>query len=166
MLRLSDIIWAFWGFNCASNFAFLRPFLFCKGICKVHMCNGLEILVPKHLWKSKIGPIQLILATKCYVTFFLGHPVDLYEISTQIASFTTFVVESISPTKNFGNGLGNTGIGAQSVSLTKPPHSLKSKRHSLGFVSMTISLSPGPSQWLLVFPKYIAAYNCMVVPSN
>ena len=33
-------------------------------------CNGLEILVPQHLWKSKIGPLQLILATKRYVTFF------------------------------------------------------------------------------------------------
>ena len=65
------------------------------------------------------------------------------------------------PTKYVGGQSGNTGcIGTLSVSLTKPPHSLKS-RHSLGFVSMTISLSPQPSQWLLVLPKYIAAYNCM-----
>ena len=75
MLWLSDIIWAFWGSNCTSNFAFFRPFLFWKGICKVHRCSELKILVPKHLWKSKIGPLQLILATKHYVTFFLGHPV-------------------------------------------------------------------------------------------
>ena len=86
MIRLSDIIWAFWGFNCASNFVFLRPFLFCKGICKVHRCNGLEILVPKHLWKSKIGPIQLIWATKCYVTFLLGHPVHIFSFHSMIVS--------------------------------------------------------------------------------
>ena len=51
---------AFWGLS----------FFFWMGICKVPRCNGLEILVPKHLWKSKIGPLQLILATKRYVTFF------------------------------------------------------------------------------------------------
>ena len=77
MLRWYLIIKAFWGFNCASNFAFLRPFLFCKGICKVPRCNGLKILAPKHLWKSKIGALQLIWATKRYVTFFLGHPVHM-----------------------------------------------------------------------------------------
>ena len=36
---------------------------------------GLEILIPKHPWKSKIGLLQPILAAKRYVTFFLGHPV-------------------------------------------------------------------------------------------
>ena len=45
------------------------------GICKLLRYNGLKILVPKHLWKSKIGPLQLILATIRYVPFFLGHPV-------------------------------------------------------------------------------------------
>ena len=80
MLRWYLIIKAFWGFNCASNFAFLRPFLFCKGICKVPRCNGLKILAPKHLWKSKIGALQLIWATKRYVTFFLGHPVHYFVI--------------------------------------------------------------------------------------
>ena len=50
--------------------AFFRPFLFWKGICKVPRCNGLDILVPKHLWQSKIGPLQLILATNRYVSFF------------------------------------------------------------------------------------------------
>ena len=57
--------------------AFLRPFWFWMGISKVTRWNGLEILVPKHLWKSKIGPLQQILDTKRYVSFFLGHPVDL-----------------------------------------------------------------------------------------
>ena len=36
----------------------------------------LEILIPKHPWKSKIGLLQPILAAKRYVTFFLGHPVS------------------------------------------------------------------------------------------
>ena len=36
---------------------------------------GLEILIPKHPWKSKIGLLQTILAAKRYVSFFLGHPV-------------------------------------------------------------------------------------------
>ena len=31
---------------------------------------GLEILIPKHPWKSKIGLLQPILAAKRYVTFF------------------------------------------------------------------------------------------------
>ena len=38
---------------------------------------GLEILIPKHPWKSKIGLLQPILAAKLYVTFFLGHPVHI-----------------------------------------------------------------------------------------
>ena len=59
--------------ECAR--AFLRPFWFWMGISKVTRWNGLEILVPKHLWKSKIGPLQQILDTKRYVSFFLGHPV-------------------------------------------------------------------------------------------
>ena len=59
--------------ECAR--AFLRPFWFWMGISKVDRWNGLEILVPRHLWKSKIGPLQQILDTKRYVSFFLGHPV-------------------------------------------------------------------------------------------
>ena len=70
------IIEAFWGFNCAYNFAFLMPFLFWEGICTMPRCNRLKILVPKHQWKSRIRPLQLISATKRYVTLFLGHPVD------------------------------------------------------------------------------------------
>ena len=31
---------------------------------------GLEILIPKHPWKSKIGLLQTILAAKRYVSFF------------------------------------------------------------------------------------------------
>ena len=31
---------------------------------------GLEILIPKHPWKSKIGLLQPILAAKRYVSFF------------------------------------------------------------------------------------------------
>ena len=80
MLRWYMTIGAIWGFNCASNFAFLGPFLFWKGICKVPRCNKLKILVPKQLWKSKIGPLQLILATKHYVTFFLGHPLSICNV--------------------------------------------------------------------------------------
>ena len=53
VLRRYLIIEAFWGFNCASNFAFLRPFLFSKGICKVPRCNGLKILAPKTCEKVK-----------------------------------------------------------------------------------------------------------------
>ena len=60
---------------CFFHSRFSDLLLFWKGICKVLRCNGLKILVPKHPWKSKIGSLQLILLTKCYVSFFLGHPV-------------------------------------------------------------------------------------------
>ena len=64
--------------NCvrAHILAFLSHFRFWKGICKVASWIGLEILIRKHPWKSKIGLLQLILAAKRYVTFFLGHPVE------------------------------------------------------------------------------------------
>ena len=52
-----------------------EPFQILKGIFKVASWIGLEILIPKHPWKSKIGLLQPILAAKRYVTFFLGHPV-------------------------------------------------------------------------------------------
>ena len=32
-------------------------------------------MIPKHMWKSKIGLLEQILATKRYGTFFLAHPV-------------------------------------------------------------------------------------------
>ena len=50
--------------------AFLGHFKFWMGIWNVLRCNGLEILNPKHMWKSENGPLQPILATKRYVTFF------------------------------------------------------------------------------------------------
>ena len=39
--------------------------------------NGLEILIPKHMWKSKIGLLEQIWGQNPYGTFFLGHPVYL-----------------------------------------------------------------------------------------
>ena len=61
--------------NCVRARAILSHLRFWKGICKVASWIGLEILIPKHPWKSKIGLLQPILAAKRYVTFFLGHPV-------------------------------------------------------------------------------------------
>ena len=60
--------------NCVRARVF-EPFQIMKGYLKVASWIGLEILVPKHPWKSKIGPLQPILAAKRYVSFFLGHPV-------------------------------------------------------------------------------------------
>jgi len=37
--------------------------------------NGLKILIPKHMRKSKIGLLEQIWAQNPYDTFFLGHPV-------------------------------------------------------------------------------------------
>ena len=65
----------------SSVLAFLSPFRFWKGICKVASWIGLEILVPNHPWKSKIGPLQPILAAKCYVSFFW---VTLYQYHIKI----------------------------------------------------------------------------------
>ena len=62
----------------SSVLAFSSHFRFWKGICKVASWIGLEILVPNHPWKSKIGPLQPILAAKCYVSFLMGHPVVGY----------------------------------------------------------------------------------------
>ena len=65
------------------------------GICQLLRCNGLEILVPKHPWKSTIGPLQLILATKRYISFFLGHPVVcvLYVCAYQYCRFV-YIMQS------------------------------------------------------------------------
>ena len=41
--------------------------------------NRLKILIPKHMWKSKIGLLEQISAKNPYVTFFLGHPVENLE---------------------------------------------------------------------------------------
>ena len=38
-------------------------------------CNGLKILIPKHMRKSKNELLEQISAKNPYVTFFLGHPV-------------------------------------------------------------------------------------------
>ena len=57
------------------------------GICKVASWIGLEILIPKHLWKSKIRPLQPILALKRYVPFFLGHPVEHVNLSKWYSDF-------------------------------------------------------------------------------
>ena len=38
--------------------AFLGQFRFWMGIIWVARWNGLEILIPKHMWKSKIGPLE------------------------------------------------------------------------------------------------------------
>ena len=54
----------------ALFFAFLRALPFWKGIYKIPRWTRLEILVPKHPWKCKIGLLQLILATKRYDAFF------------------------------------------------------------------------------------------------
>ena len=64
------------GLFSSQYLAFLSHFRFWKGICKVARWIGLEILVPKHPWKSKIEPLQPILPAKRYVSFFLGHPVQ------------------------------------------------------------------------------------------
>ena len=40
-------------------------------------CNGLKILIPKHMRKSKNELLEQISAKNPYVTFFLGHPVHI-----------------------------------------------------------------------------------------
>ena len=71
--------------NCPQNkpisasahafLAFLGCLGFSMGNIKVARWNGLEILIPKHMWKSKIGLLEQIWAKNLYVTFFWGHPV-------------------------------------------------------------------------------------------
>ena len=56
-------------------FMFLGYLWFWTGNIKVARWNGLEIMIPKHMWKSKIGLLEEIWAQNPYVTFFLGHPV-------------------------------------------------------------------------------------------
>ena len=67
-----------WGDISASAHAFLA-FLgylwFSMGIIKVARWNGLEILFPKNMWKSKIGLLEQIWGQNPYDAFFLGHPV-------------------------------------------------------------------------------------------
>ena len=47
------------------------------GNIKVARWNGFEILIPKNMWKSKIGLLEQIWGQNPYDTFFLGHPVFL-----------------------------------------------------------------------------------------
>ena len=54
---------------------FLGHLIFWMGMFKVFSWNGLVILIPKHMWKSIIGPLEQISAKNRYGTFFLGHPV-------------------------------------------------------------------------------------------
>ena len=72
------LIKAQWGDISASAHAFLA-FLghlwFSMGNIKVARWNGLKILIPKHMWKSKIGLLEQIWGQNPYVAFFLGHPV-------------------------------------------------------------------------------------------
>ena len=55
--------------------AFLRQLRFRMGIVWVSRWNGLEMLIPKHRWKSKIRLLEEKLDTNRYVAFFLVHPV-------------------------------------------------------------------------------------------
>ena len=59
-------------------FTFLGYLWFWIGNIKVARWNGLEILIPKHMWKSKIGLLEEIWAQNPYVTFFLG-PLCLWQ---------------------------------------------------------------------------------------
>ena len=55
--------------------AFLGYLWFSMGNIKMARWNGLEILIPKHMWKSKIGLLKQTWAQNPYDAFFLGHPV-------------------------------------------------------------------------------------------
>ena len=47
------------------------------GINKEARWNGLKILIPKHMWKSKIRLLEQKLDENRYVTFFYRHPVGM-----------------------------------------------------------------------------------------
>ncbi len=51
-------------------FAFLSRFRFWKDIIWMTRWNRLEILIPKHMWKSKIGLLEQIWGQNPYDTFF------------------------------------------------------------------------------------------------
>ena len=59
--------------ECFPAFLILSHFRFWKGIFTVASWIRLEIMVPKHPWKCKTGPLQPISATKRYASFF-GSP--------------------------------------------------------------------------------------------
>ena len=79
--HLTMKIWAFLGMDGVRARAILSHLRFWKGICKVASWIGLEILIPKHPWKSQIGLLQPILAAKRYVSFFW---VTLYLLLTTL----------------------------------------------------------------------------------
>ena len=54
---------------------FLGHYWFWMSNIKVAIWDGLEILIPKHMWKSKIGLLEQIWGQNPNDAFFLGHPV-------------------------------------------------------------------------------------------
>ena len=66
--------------------AFLGYLWFWMGNIKVARWNGLKILIPKHMWKSKIGLLEQIWGQNPYDTFFLGHPVVRFSDWSKAAS--------------------------------------------------------------------------------
>ena len=67
-----DEVWNGWE-NMMSGHAFsafLGHLIFRMGMFKMFRWNGLEILIPKHLWKSIIAPLEQIWAKNRYGTFF------------------------------------------------------------------------------------------------
>ena len=82
---------AYLGWNCPSTqtfLALLSYFRFCMSIITVSWWNGLKTLIPKHVWKSQIILLQHILATKRYVSFFLGHPVYSHLLSIDLRNYS------------------------------------------------------------------------------
>ena len=53
--------------------------------------NGLKILIPKHMWKSKIGLLEQIWGQNPYDAFFLGHPVQSCTYMRAISSIPPVV---------------------------------------------------------------------------
>ena len=61
---------------CACVFSVLGQLRFWMDTIGVARWNGLKILIPKHMWKSKIQLLQQKLDENGYVTFFQRHPVS------------------------------------------------------------------------------------------
>ena len=73
---------------------------FSMGNIKVATWNGLKILIPKHMWKSKIGLLEQIWGQNPYDAFFLGHPVLF------IWDFSILWPTWVSDTINFSSAIG------------------------------------------------------------
>ena len=61
LLNVLSIVWRNLGENCTSAHAFLAflgLLIFWMGMFKVSRWNGLEILNPKHMWKSQIQLLE------------------------------------------------------------------------------------------------------------